>query len=253
MNVGSVNNVNFKSSNAFEGFTPPKFTSVPVNNTVKDEADSFENKSNTKVDYYRENFKNPEWNKKYIPEADIIHMKQKDMIDGTEFEIHRDGQVVQVGTWQNPEVILEKDEESKKLFDRLDDNTSEKHLLTQETPKRKTNKFNETVAKVWKFFSATGRMTRASVKGLLYSTATFAGLLGGAWIYKALPKAFEKGGPRFIEIVKHPLKHIGRSGKNIAGIGASFVLAYHLIAGKLDTNQITAVIEHKMHVGHRDN
>src|SRR5574344_514101 len=36
------------------------------------------------------------------------------------------------------------------------------------------------------------------------------------------------------------------------GAAAGVVLAYELVKGKLDANQNTAVIDHKLHVGHRD-
>ena len=52
--------------------------------------------------------------------------------------------------------------------------------------------------------------------------------------------------------IKHPLKAVGKSGKIMAGIGAGAVLAYQLITGKLEANQKTAVIDHKMYTGHRD-
>jgi hypothetical protein len=61
-----------------------------------------------------------------------------------------------------------------------------------------------------------------------------------------------KEGPKFVEVVKHPLKHMGKTGKIVAGVGSALVLGYHLVVGKLDANQRTAVIDHKMQTGHRD-
>lgn len=108
------------------------------------------------------------------------------------------------------------------------------------------------VANVWKFFSTANQMTRSTLKGIFYGAATAVGLLGGSWIFKALPNAFSKEGPTLKNTIKHPLKAVGKSGKIIAGIGAGAVLAYQLIAGKLEANQKTAVIDHKMYTGHRD-
>jgi hypothetical protein len=45
---------------------------------------------------------------------------------------------------------------------------------------------------------------------------------------------------------------MGKGGKIIAGIGSALVLGYHLVVGKLEANQRTAVIDHKMKTGHRD-
>jgi hypothetical protein len=120
-----------------------------------------------------------------------------------------------------------------------------------EEPKKKTT-FKEKVANVWKFFSEMGKMTEATVKGVFYGATTGVALLGGAWLFKALPKAFVKEGPKLLEVVKHPLKHMGKGGKIIAGIGSALVLGYHLVVGKLEANQRTAVIDHKMKTGHRD-
>lgn len=122
---------------------------------------------------------------------------------------------------------------------------------TDETPKTKTT-LKEKFANVWKFFANLGQMTKAVGKGLLYGSATAASLLAGSWLFNTLPKAFTKEGPKLIQVIKHPITHIGKSGKIIAGIGAALVMAYHLIAGRLTANQRTADIDHKLHVGHRD-
>lgn len=121
----------------------------------------------------------------------------------------------------------------------------------EETPKKKTT-LKEKFANVWKFFANLGQMTKAVGKGLLYGSATAASLLAGSWLFNTLPKAFTKEGPKLMQVIKHPITHIGKSGKIIAGIGAALVMAYHLIAGRLTANQRTADIDHKLHVGHRD-
>ena len=123
--------------------------------------------------------------------------------------------------------------------------------VNPEKPAKKKTSFKEGIADVWKFFSVSGNMISASFKGLISGTLTAGGLLATAWLFRALPKAFDKNGPTMAEIIKKPLKHVGLSGKIIAGIGGAGVLAYHLIAGKLKANQDTADIDHKLKVGHR--
>ncbi len=118
-------------------------------------------------------------------------------------------------------------------------------------PKRKTT-FKEKIANVWKFFASLGQMTKAVGKGIMYGVATAGTLLAGSWLFNTLPKAFSKEGPKLAQVFKHPITHIAKSGKVIAGIGAAAVFAYHLIAGRLTANQRTADIDHKLHVGHRD-
>lgn len=122
----------------------------------------------------------------------------------------------------------------------------------QDVPNQKSGKsFNESVANVWKFFSVANQMANAALKGLFYGALTGVSLLTGSWLFKSLPKAFSKEGPSLWQTLRHPINNIGKSGKVIAGVGSGLVLAYHLIKGKLDANQNTAVIDHKLKVGHR--
>ena len=248
MKVGLVNQVSFRSVEEQKptlvgaGVTPP----TNLLNGIQAQ-DKVEVKP-SKAEEYKSRLKDPEWEKRYVPEGNFIHMKKQNVIDGLEYEITPDGKVTEVGCWTKPTVILEDDEDSKKMFERnglTEDNKVEKE------PKKKTT-FKEKIANVWKFFSETGKMVSATAKGLFYGAITGTALLGGAWTFRALPKAFAKEGPKFVEIIKHPLKHVGTAGKVIAGVGSVAVLAYHLIIGKLDANQRTAVIDHKMKTGHRD-
>lgn len=112
--------------------------------------------------------------------------------------------------------------------------------------------FKEGVAGVWKFFAVANQMANSALKGLFYGALTGVAFLTGSWLFKSLPNAFEKQGPKLSETILHPLKHISKSGKVIAGIASGSVLAYQLVMGKMDANQKTAVIDHKLHVGHRD-
>ena len=248
MKVGLVNQVSFKAveeqkpSVVGAGMTPP----TNLLNGVQAQ-DKVEIKP-SKADEYKARLKDPEWEKRYVKEGNFIHMKKQNIIDGLEYEITPDGKVTEVGCWTKPTVILEDDEDSKAMFERNGLTADKK---AEEEPKKKTT-FKEKVANVWKFFSQAGRMVEATAKGVFYGALTGTALLGGNWLFKVLPKAFVKEGPKFVEVVKHPLKHMGKTGKIVAGVGSALVLGYHLVVGKLDANQRTAVIDHKMKTGHRD-
>ena len=107
-------------------------------------------------------------------------------------------------------------------------------------------------ANVWKFFTVANQMANSALKGLFYGAVTGVAFLSGSWLFKSLPNAFKKEGPTLKNTLIHPLKNIGKSGKILAGVASAAVLAYQLIAGKLEANQKTAVIDHKMYTGHRD-
>lgn len=193
-----------------------------------------------KVTDFKTRLKDVNWTKQYIPEAGIIHMKERNMIDGLEYEITPSGKVTEVGCWVKPTIILEKDKDAAALF-------------SKDKPKGSFfNTFKEKTAALWKFFASANQLANAYVKGLFYACATGAGLLGVSWVFNTLPKAFKKEGPKFAEILKHPLKNIPKSGKVIAGLGATVVMGYHAVQGKLKANQRTAEIDHKMKIGHRD-
>ncbi len=124
----------------------------------------------------------------------------------------------------------------------------------QDSKKSKTKPkttLREKTANVWKFFASANQMVKATVKGLLYGTATAAAFLGGSWLFSTLPKAFAKEGPKFKEIIRHPIKNIAKSGKVMAGIAGTATLTYHIIAGRLNSNQRTADIDHQLKTGHR--
>ncbi len=248
MKVGLVNQVSFRAVEDQKPSLVGAGVSAPTNllNGIQTQ-DKVEVKP-SKAEQYKTRLKDPEWEKRYVPEGNFIHMKKENVIDGLEYEITPDGKVTEVGCWTKPTVILEDDEDSKAMFER-NGLTGDKKAV--EEPKRKTT-FKEKVANVWKFFSEMGKMTEATVKGVFYGATTGVALLGSAWLFKALPKAFVKEGPKLLEVIKHPLKHMGKGGKIIAGIGSALVLGYHLVAGKLEANQRTAVIDHKMKTGHRD-
>lgn len=130
-------------------------------------------------------------------------------------------------------------------------NTPKVNNETNNEQPKKSKGLKEGIAGIWKFFASADQMVNATIKGVVYGIATGLALLGGSWLFKSLPNAFAKEGPGLWNTIRHPLKNIGKSGKIIAGIGSALVLGYHIVKGKLDTNQRTAVIDHKMKTGHR--
>lgn len=132
-------------------------------------------------------------------------------------------------------------------------NLSQDNLQISNEPEQKNGKkVNEKIANVWKFFSVANQMANSALKGLFYGALTGVAFLSGSWLFGTLPKAFSKEGPKLWAVIRHPLKNMPKSGKVISGIASASVLAYQLIAGKLQSNQKTAVIDHKLKVGHRD-
>lgn len=129
---------------------------------------------------------------------------------------------------------------------------SKENTAKNEPPAQSGKKFNESVAGFWKFFSVANQMANAALKGIFYGALTGLAFLTGSWTFKSLPKAFSKEGPTIWQTLRHPINNISKSGKVIAGVASGAVLAYHLVKGRLESNQKTAVIDHKMKVGHRN-
>lgn len=130
--------------------------------------------------------------------------------------------------------------------------TQDNNQSTVPQEKKNGKTVKDGVADVWKFFSVANQMANSALKGLFYGAVTGAVFLSGSWLFGTLPKAFSKKGPKLLEVIRHPLKNMPKSGKIISGIASGAVLAYQLITGKLQANQKTAVIDHKLKVGHRD-
>ena len=168
MKVGLVNQVSFRAIDDQKptvvgaGVTPPTNLLSGIQNQDKVEVKP------SKAELYKTRLKDPEWEKRYVPEGNFIHMKKENVIDGLEYEITPDGKVTEVGCWTKPTVILENDEDSKAMFDR-NGLTGDKKVA--EEPKKKTT-FKEKVANVWKFFSEAGKMVEATAKGIFYGALT---------------------------------------------------------------------------------
>lgn len=119
-----------------------------------------------------------------------------------------------------------------------------------EPKKRKT--FAERFANVWKFFASADELVKGYSKGIFWGLGAGAATAGTFWLFKGLPKVFLKEGPSLKAVVKHPLKYIGTAGKVVTGLVAASVFAYNAISAHFQKNQRTAVIDHKLKVGHRD-
>ena len=66
-------------------------------------------------------------------------------------------------------------------------------------------------------------------KGIVQGAAVGAGFLGMSWIFNVLPKVSKKG-PKFMEVLKHPLKHMDKSGKIIAASMGALMLGYTVLS-----------------------
>ena len=238
MKVG-FNQVSFKSN---AGPQIQGTSSAPINLNPAFSKPTI-NTNEQKINTFKERLIDENWEKKFIKESNIIHIKHKNLIDGLEYEVTPDGKVTEVGTWMKPNVILEKDKDAINLF--------KKDNKTPNSPNKKSG-IKDGIAGIWKFFTTTNQMVNSAIKGLVYGAVAGIALLSGSWLFKTLPSVFAKEGPKFTQILRHPLKNISKSGKIIAGIGAAAVMAYQMITGKLTANQKTAVIDHKLKTGHRD-
>ena len=110
----------------------------------------------------------------------------------------------------------------------------------------------EGVGGVWKFFAAFNQMAVSVFKGALYGGLTAFAFLTGSYLFKTLPSGFKKAGPKLWEVIKHPIKNTSKSSKIVAGVAGGLVFVGNLISGIFASNQKTAVIDHKLKIGHRD-
>jgi len=215
-------------------------TTVPVNSTVQQPANDTVNfeSNDKKVEHFKSSLKDKQWEKTYSPETNLVYVKNKKLKDEPVYSITQDGSVYETGTNSKPESLLIQDTEASQIFNK--------------TKNKKPFTIKGAVEGVWKFFSVTGKMTKATIQGLFYGAVTGAAFLGGSWLFASLPKAFTKEGPKLTDVIRHPLKNISKSGKVFAGIAAAAVLAGNIILGRLQSNENTAEIEHKIYSGHRD-
>ena len=152
----------------------------------------------------------------------------------------------------NPIVSFKSNGADKKAKGRVDlpkiEDSSDSYAHSKTETKAK-----DKVAKFWKSYSVVTTMSKAILEGLAYGALTSAAVVGLFWPFKALPKAFAKEGPTIGKLLLNPFKHIGRIGQVLSVVSGIGVLGYHFVKGKLDANQNTAIIDHKLKIGHRDN
>ena len=212
---------------------------------IAEQADLTEGELLQKITDFQDRFKNRKWEKKFLPESDLIFIRQKGQPEGTEYILEKDGTVREVGLRAKSLVLMEPNSRMAEEFNKI-----KAKEVSKEDGKSLWYNIKDTIADVMKFFSMLGTMVGATAKGTLYAAGTGIGVIMAATILRT-PKLL-KDGVKMLDIYKHPAASAGKAGKIIAGIGALAVFAGHIIAGKLQANQDTAVIEHKFRVDHRD-
>ena len=200
----------------------------------------------SKADIFKETLQNHQWKKEYLPESDIIAIKQRKANDGVEYMIEKDGTVKECGANRKAEIIIEPSIDGAKEFGKI------KAKLSGENDNVKTSlwyKMKNAVANIWKFFSVTGTMAAATAKGAAEGVVAGAGALVATALLRGAYKVIATDA-KFNDVIKHPFKTAGKFGAAMATIAGGAVLAAEVIAGRMRANQNSAVIEHKMDVAH---
>lgn len=208
---------------------------------TKEEKTPTDNDLNKNVADFKSTIKNSKWEKTYLPESDVIWVEQKRSTDSISYCIEKDGTVKKTDSSSGKsEIIMEANKEISEVFN---------NIKAKETKPKKSfsYKVRDAIGDTWKFFSVTGTMTMATAKGVVYGTGTALGVLGSAVLLKLMTNI-----KNYKEILKNPLKSAGTTGKILAGVAGGLVLASYIVAGKLQANEETAIIEHKMKTDHRD-
>lgn len=211
--------------------------------------DDFELSNDKKAESFKETLHNRQWKKEYLPESNIIAIRQKGVSDGTEYMMEKDGTVKECGPNIKSTVIIEPSIDGAKEFGKL------KTKLAGKSDDVNTSlwyKMKNVVASIWKFFSVTGTMAAATTKGLAEGAAVGVGVLAGTAILRGAYKVLATNA-KIADIAKHPFKTAGKFGGVIAVIAGGAVMAGEIIAGRMKANQNSAVIEHKLDVAHNLN
>ena len=148
--------------------------------------------------------------------------------------------------------------------------------------KQSDNIFKTGISNIWKGFTVFNTMMDATAKGIFYGV--LGSLVSGTvafWSkfpsqFKAikleksakierisnlatelgknvkLPNKIKVANDAFRQVMKHPFKTMGIKGLVISGLIGAAIFAGNVILGKLNSNQKTAVIDHKLNIGHRD-
>lgn len=72
-----------------------------------------------KTEALKSRIKDSNWEKKYDPETNTVYVKQKGLIDGTEYEIFSNGIVCELGCWQKSLIIMNSNEDMIKVFNEV--------------------------------------------------------------------------------------------------------------------------------------
>ena len=218
----------------------------PITAEKSEAKDYTQSELDEKADVFAQRLQSRGWKKEYLPENDIIVIRQKNVEDGLEYMIKNDGTVMETGLRNKPVIIIDPNSESAKVFAKY------KRKLDPNAPKMSLWMMSkEVVADTWKFFTVAGTLGVAVARGLWQGAITCAAVLASAIILRGAT-AIIKNEKTFSDIIKSPLKTAGLGGKIFALVAGSLVLAGHIIAGKLQANQKSAVIEHKVDVPHEN-
>ena len=246
--------VNFKSSlleqlKSGESLDDVKVTSSDVPASVPGEQeDVFVSRNLTqeeKIADFQSTLKNKKWEKKYLPESDIVFIKQKKVDDDVEYIIEKDGTVREAGMYIKSSVIMEPNQKMAEVF-----NSIKAKQAPGTTSKKPGNWLTRGISNIWTTLSVAGTMTVATAKGVFYGVLTGAGVLAASTILNISKLMAEHN--KLSSILLNPVKSAGKGGKIAAAVASLAVLASYVISGKLSANENAAVIDHKMHTGHRD-
>lgn len=122
--------------------------------------------------------------------------------------------------------------------------------VTNQTEPAKRKGVREDISKIAKFFTTLSEMTKATFKAIGYGALTVGASLFGFWAFGAVPRGFTKG-KNILDAFKHPIKNISKKGKVVTALLGLGVASYHIIKGKLISNQRTANVDHQLKTGHR--
>lgn len=84
---------------------------------VENKTDSPDNAKS--VDRFKAALNDPNWDRTYVEEPNIVHMKQKGVTDGIEYEIFSNGTVREYSNWGNDAIIMNSNQENADLFKML--------------------------------------------------------------------------------------------------------------------------------------
>lgn len=122
--------------------------------------------------------------------------------------------------------------------------------VINQTEPAKRKGVREDISKIAKFFTTLSEMTKATFKAIGYGALTVGASLLGFWTFGAVPRGFAKGN-NILDTFKHPIKSISKKGKVVTALLGLGVASYHIIKGKLISNQRTANVDHQLKTGHR--